>query len=411
MVASARHVCYCFTPYRRPPPGWGSVSGASPPPPAATAVSFAGPMTTCHPPASSAILLFLALLLPASASPYACPCSFLVAASHRAPSFDVHLSSSPNSTRPFYAVYANRSAVLPRNRDALFHYHSFHVPVRTRITLRIQPHSTARQFPRHAPLARTPPLFRVSALDVFASRDSCPVLLVQHPPARKQLVTSTPSRLARLRTTRETQERHKARVSERAKSVQPRIVGGRPSGASLASYLVYFSIPKAEGNRACSGTLISPTHVVTAAHCEINSLSTAYIGGRQGTPADGVAIAVAYSNAHPNFFSLPSTSDRRFRFDIAVVKLASPAPDFARFAKVNGNASIPLPRSIVRAAGYGIFQHKGRATNRASRLHQVDIPVVPESRCENNYFSHGLNINYEYQVCAGYLGSGGCDSW
>lgn len=48
--------------------------------------------------------------------------------------------------------------------------------------------------------------------------------------------------------------------------IEPRIVGGSDAEASRYPYMVFLA--DREDNLACGGTIISPTVVLTSAHCQ-----------------------------------------------------------------------------------------------------------------------------------------------
>lgn len=196
------------------------------------------------------------------------------------------------------------------------------------------------------------------------------------------------------------------KISER--ETQPRIVGGQPGKRDLANFLAYIKIPSTNGGRSCSGTVIGRRLVLTAAHCGISTSSTVYVGARQGKPCDGTAITVESVNNHEFFTSLQSGP---FQYDIALITLKYDVPDNIEFMKVNVNSSVPVEKSIVRAAGYGILNHRNPFSNLRSQLYHVDVPILPRRTCINAYGAEGVTIDYSYQVCAGYFGLGGCDAW
>ena len=98
-----------------------------------------------------------------------------------------------------------------------------------------------------------------------------------------------------------------------------RIVGGQPeSGFAAVGALT-------EGGEAfCTGTLVTTTTVVTAAHCvpgNPNPASIKFFVGHDATqPGSGTALAVKSIHAHPQY------DDENITNDIAVLRLAEPAP-------------------------------------------------------------------------------------
>lgn len=321
-----------------------------------------------------------------------CPCYLTLSVTQHAPNFDLLVLHHRNASRTTAHIHPvltnfNQSREHAIHRDALFDYHRIHIPLAIRVTLRVRPSRVAASF-------SSTTAFRV--LSTSQRGSSCPTLLQQHPmrqqaahPAqRPPSPTSSP-------------------VTSTRTQVQPRIVGGEPASRDLAKYMVYFLIRSAGGYRACSGTLVAPRVVITAAHCNVDRFSTAYVGGTRGSESNGVRHSIREVQVQAQFFTKPP----RFNYDIAIVHLLEDAGDSAKFMKVNINITVPVDNSIVRAAGYGILRHDDRTSNPGSVLHQVDVPIVSRYNCVEAYRNRNIRVDYQFQVCAGYLGEGGCDSW
>lgn len=101
------------------------------------------------------------------------------------------------------------------------------------------------------------------------------------------------------------------------------IVGGTDDTTHRA--VVAITSPQNPNASYCTGTLIAPTVVVTAAHCVLGAESHdadlfAYFGDVVGD--GGTSIAVIEAVAHPSF----SLSQSGSAYDVGLLRLASPAP-------------------------------------------------------------------------------------
>ncbi len=143
----------------------------------------------------------------------------------------------------------------------------------------------------------------------------------------------------------------------------------------------------ATGGGGCSGVLVRPDLVLTAAHCvpperdgQPLAASDFVFSPSGGTGLPGAPVPVAHVLRHPLWDQLPPATRGRIRFDVALMDLARPvAPDVAR----------PLPladdpgRDIAR--GFVVSFRGGRA---GGRQRQTACPVIDRTegtltaRCE-----------------------------
>lgn len=351
-----------------------------------------------------------------------CPCQFRIRATYNSLPFDLvlvpnvrlsrrteHIIQHRNQLRRIKLLQTfqklNRSALNADRTDPLFHYHTIHIPFSISVTLLVRRSHIVPTIPsvRFNPstlstLLLTPSVSQSQLIHVHLITSlrsaRCPTLLGQTPQNETDSSSSSSS------------------VDNGDNTAKPRVVGGDTSGNDIAKSMVYFLIRSNDGRtKACSGTLVSQRTVITAAHCGVDYRSIAYLGGRQGYPSSGKRYSISRVHVPTLFNSLPENDFRHFYYDVAVVILSEDAPPDSTFMLVNVNKSLPLAGSAVRVAGYGILAHDDVTSNKNSVLHHVDVPVVMEKTCKSLYAKQGVDIDYDFQVCAGYVGRGGCDSW
>lgn len=201
-------------------------------------------------------------------------------------------------------------------------------------------------------------------------------------------------------------------ATETQQSVVARVVGGAASGTDLAKYMTIFLRRTAGGFvLECSGTLVSPSIVITAAHCFISRSMPAFVGlTNDSTLMRDEADAYYVESFHPHPLYSKFSDEEAAGYDIAYVVLnRSVSTTRSKFMKINVNLSIPIVFSLVRTSGYGSLTLNQSTSNFV--LHQVDFPVVSSSICIDVYHDGNLFVNRSSQLCAGYIGRGGCGSW
>lgn len=179
-----------------------------------------------------------------------------------------------------------------------------------------------------------------------------------------------------------------------------RIVGGEFASANIVSFMVFFH--HAETGLICSGALLSPRWVMTAAHCGISRNWTAQLGGTQAF-RDGVLMGVKNVYNHPGY--------DKSRNDIAVVELDWPAPSQPRLVLVSENGPVPQAGESVRISGFGFTSSPVVEEPNLFRLRQVDVPVAPFENCRKTYAQFSAQLSDRLHICAGYHKRGGCDAW
>ncbi|CAL4082952.1 unnamed protein product, partial [Meganyctiphanes norvegica] len=187
-----------------------------------------------------------------------------------------------------------------------------------------------------------------------------------------------------------------------------RIVGGQDATKGQFPYQISFQ-EKILGFQAhfCGGTIISPTHVVTAAHCVeggdmTDPRSLLVVAGEHNldiNDGDEQTIHLEFIIEHP-FYDVIS-----FVNDIAILKLAEPLV----FNDFVGPITLPevnqtFDGEMCRVSGWGNMK---QGSHPASILQFVDVPNIPDDTC-NQYFEH--DELFDSMVCAGYDegGMGSC---
>ncbi|XP_066544853.1 elastase-1-like [Amia ocellicauda] len=181
-----------------------------------------------------------------------------------------------------------------------------------------------------------------------------------------------------------------------------RVVGGNDARPNYWRWQVSLQFSYEDNEtyfyHTCGGTLISPTFVMTAAHCILNPQGTNYrvaLGDYNLFEYEGSEIFIPVKKIvlHPKW-----TGDLGNGFDIALLMLASPAYDngFIEMANLPAfDQSLPhgFPCYIT---GWGLTQSGGSVP---AILQEAVLPVVQHSVCSSNEWWGGLAK--KSMICAG----------
>ena len=156
----------------------------------------------------------------------------------------------------------------------------------------------------------------------------------------------------------------------------------------------------------CGGTLISATHVLTAAHCvattgglllqPLEELAVGVGVHDLADPDDGVLVAVAAVYAHPDYD--PATS----RNDISIVELAEPQSVEPQRLIAADEAELWAAGTVATVVGWGSTDADG--TIYPTRLRDGEVPMVDSAECEQDYadtFGGQLPFFPDLMNCAG----------
>lgn len=160
----------------------------------------------------------------------------------------------------------------------------------------------------------------------------------------------------------------------------PQIVGGKETVPYSRPYQVALLF---NGRQGCGGTLINANWVLTAAHCldrVSTSTVTVQVGAHSMSRRDGTNLRVSQIIMHENWRGAQGI---RSGWDIALLRLASPAPASIKPAKLASaaiEAQIAGVGKMVTVSGWGLTRHQGSPSD---VLREVNLPVLSNASCSS----------------------------
>jgi trypsin len=174
------------------------------------------------------------------------------------------------------------------------------------------------------------------------------------------------------------------------------IVGGNETNAGEYPFIV--SMADSIGH-FCGASVISPTYVMTAAHCSGGTIDVIIGAHDQNNLSGTQKIRVKRQIDHPNY--RPNSP-----YDIAVYELEEPISASFYAPITLGNQSHESVGTMATVIGWGLTSENGSL---ASKLRDVDVPIISYQQCQDGYDIENKNINNSVEICAGYS-QGGKDS-
>jgi trypsin len=187
------------------------------------------------------------------------------------------------------------------------------------------------------------------------------------------------------------------------------VVGGNDASPGEYPYVAHVTIDKLF---QCTGTLVDPTHVVTAGHC--SSISGVAVATPIGQPGQAIDVRVNSIKAHdgegqlapvsrvivhPNYVFTNSPS-----YDVAVLELASPVSGVPTVKVAGrGEESLWAPGTMATVAGFGVTEEGG---DQPDVLQEAQVPITTDAYAANAYPGDFEN---QTQIGAGFP-EGGVDT-
>lgn len=188
-----------------------------------------------------------------------------------------------------------------------------------------------------------------------------------------------------------------ARSPRSAPQASASVVGGTPAEPGILSSVVFITSQTSPTSAtACSGTVLAPTVVLTAAHCVVNETATvrpadgiAISSGRLDRSAPGQDVGAARIVVHPAY------DPRAIRSDAALLVLTAPVTAAPVTIASAGDAALAAPGTSALFAGWGATA--GSSSEASSRLLKTTTTLLDDDSCRRLL---GADFDASVTLCA-----------
>jgi secreted trypsin-like serine protease len=164
---------------------------------------------------------------------------------------------------------------------------------------------------------------------------------------------------------------------------QTSVVGGAQAQPGVLSSLVFITAQTGAATAmACSGTVLAPTVVLTAAHCVVDdetrtirpASGIVVTAGSLDRTSGGVEVGAARIAVHPDY------DPGAIRSDAAVIRLATPLTIAPLTLAAGADAGLAAPGASATFAGWGTTS--GGSSEAAVTLQTATTTVLPDDACQ-----------------------------